>query len=104
MAVRVSPDSRLLELARGVESAVVAAGFAKESRRFRAHITLGRFRRASRTRRELDAELPALRLEAREVVLYRSVLGQRGARYSELGRAALAARSGDGGEAAQECP
>ena len=90
VAVRVSSEPQLLELARCVEAAVVDAGFEKESRRFRAHITLGRFRRPDRRRRECDAELAVLRLEVREVVLYRSVLGQRGACYSELGRAALA--------------
>ena len=104
VAVRVSAEPHLLELARCVEAAVVGAGFEKESRRFRAHVTLGRFRRPDRRRREFDAELAALRLEVREVVLYRSVPAQRGTRYSELGRAALAPRPGHGRETVEECP
>ncbi len=90
LAVRVTPEEEFLGLARSVEAAVVAAGFEPEVRRFRAHITLARFRRSGRGQLELAGEVAALRVDVCDVVLYQSILGRAGARYRELGRVALA--------------
>jgi len=75
-----------------VEEAVVAAGYRAETRHFRAHITLGRFRRGKRRGLEIGAELSEVSLAVNDVVLFRSTLGPSGARYTELGRAPLAVR------------
>jgi 2'-5' RNA ligase len=90
LAVRITPEEEFLGLARSVEAAVVAAGFEPEARRFRAHITLARFRRSGRGQLEPAGEVAALRVDVCDVVLYQSILGRMGARYCELGRVALA--------------
>ncbi len=118
VAVRLSSEPRLPELARAVEAAVVEEGFETESRAFRAHITLARFPRPDRARRQprggkataqaeraqgeralaemeamksaLEAPIACPDLEVRGVVLYHSVPGPEGVCYRELGSAALA--------------
>ncbi len=97
IVARVTEEPRLAELAAAVEQAVVAAGHRVQDRRFRAHITLGRFRRAGR-RSSRRVTLPCAEMEetfvaVNDVVVFRSELGPGGARYSELGRAALVAPS-----------
>jgi len=95
IAAEVDAEKPLAELARAVEDAVVAAGGAPEARRFRPHITLGRFRKPPRGPLDLSAwcvECPES-MEVREVMLFRSELGPKGANYSALGRIALGARS-----------
>ena len=91
VAALVKAEPALEELSAAVEEAVVAAGLPAQSRRFRAHITLGRFRRRGGRGLELTARLEEVPIAVTEVVLFRSTLGPGGARYSELGRAALAA-------------
>jgi 2'-5' RNA ligase len=94
VAALLKAEPALDALSAAVEEAVVAAGFPAQSRRFRAHITLGRFRRMGGRGLELNASLEEVPIAVNEVVLFRSTLGPGGARYSELGRAALAACGG----------
>ena len=92
VAAQLKAESALDGLAAAVEEAAVAAGHPLRSGRFRAHITLGRFRRGEGRGLELAASLEEVPMAVTEVVLFRSTLGPGGARYSELGRAALAGR------------
>jgi 2'-5' RNA ligase len=83
----VEVPAAIVELQQNCERAAQAAGFAREERPFRAHLTLGRWReRAPRP------ELPRVELgEARldRLVLYRSELLRDGAVYAPLRRFAL---------------
>ena len=90
VAARVTRERRLGVLASAVEEAVVSAGYPAETRDFRPHVTLGRFRRGRRRGLELAADLPRVSVAVSHVVLLRSTLSQAGARYTELGRANLA--------------
>ncbi len=81
-------------LARRVDEALVALGFAPEPRAFAAHVTLGRVR-APRANPRLAEALAASGTFGRQrvdrLVLMRSQLSPRGARYTELAAAPLAA-------------
>jgi 2'-5' RNA ligase len=72
----------LLELQKACERAARAAGFAAETRAFRSHLTLGRFRDAARR-----PELPAVDLgETRisRLTLFRSALRPSGSVYTPI--------------------
>jgi len=90
-------DAEAIALQAGVESALDAAGFSAEERRFHPHVTLGRprqrFDHAARARWGgfEDATLPPC--AASQVWLYRSQPGPGGSRYEVLERLPL------GGEA-----
>lgn len=89
VAARLHAEAGLTALAEVLEETAVAFGLPAEVRAFRPHITLGRVRGRLASR---PNELPALRTTvfiAREVVLYRSVLGTGPAAYSELGRVGI---------------
>ena len=97
-------EEALTSLAAAVEDALAGCGFEPEGRSFRAHVTLGRFRRPERKARpprpawnDRAAALDRpLRVEARAVILFRSTLLPTGAVYHELGRAELADAGGHG--------
>jgi len=81
--------SQMTELARRVDIALAALGFAPEERPFSPHVTLGRVRRPERNPALADAlERASGReyglLQVQSAALMRSQLGPRGARYSEL--------------------
>ena len=88
---------RLATLQRGIEQALVPLGFARESRPFTPHLTLGRLReRASPEERKVIGELvkaiqseDAAAMEARGVSLMRSTLTPQGAIYDCMARIAL---------------
>ena len=84
----VTPHEPLVELAAAVERGVVASGFEPETRRFRAHLTLGRVRARYALPLDLPASPPAPFAVA-EAVLYRSQLGRGGSRYTPLERVTL---------------
>lgn len=79
----------LMKLAAEIERRLEPLGIARESREFRAHLTLARFERpgdAEPVRRAM-AESPAIefgRSVEREFYLYQSKLGPGGARYTRL--------------------
>jgi 2'-5' RNA ligase len=87
---------RLAELRDDVERRLAAAGFAKDTKAFHAHLTIGRFRRSPRPAllREVMqcyAEVEFGGLEVRQFTLFRSDLSPDGARYTPLQRFELAA-------------
>jgi len=84
----------MVEVARRVDEALVAVGFAREARPFSPHTTLGRVRRpgpnpalASALRAQEASEFG--RIHVGGVRLMRSELSPRGARYTELATAVL---------------
>jgi 2'-5' RNA ligase len=76
--------SPVVDLQAACERAARAAGFEKEERPFRAHLTLGRWRESTPRPELLPADLGSTRLEA--LVLFRSDLRPDGAVYTALGR------------------
>ena len=64
------------------EDAAVAAGFARESRPFRSHLTVGRWRERAPRPELPGADLGSLRLDT--LVLFRSQLKATGAVYTPL--------------------
>ncbi len=89
---------RLALLHRAVNEVLAQVGFEPETRPFHPHLTLGRVRRGNSRAVEvqLAEELSAIEVgllieeQARELVLFRSVLGSAGAEYTALHRFPLA--------------
>lgn len=77
--------AELERLAEVVEGAVTTAGFAREERPFRAHLTLSRIRPHQDLTTLLDAMPPmGVATPVDRIVLYQSRLGRGGAQYREL--------------------
>jgi len=76
-----------LELQRACERAARDLGFEREPRRFRAHLTLGRWRERAPRPELPDCDLGETRLE--RLVLFESELQKGGAVYTPLRRLAL---------------
>jgi 2'-5' RNA ligase len=92
IALVLEPAAPLAALAAAVERGAQAAGFAPESRRFRAHCTLGRVPPRGRFPDvTVPVTVPDFTLDVREAVLYRSDLEPAGARHTALERLPLAA-------------
>ncbi len=89
IALDVTPEAPLGELAAAVERGVVAAGFEPEERSFRAHLTLGRVRGREAPGVAGVAPPPPTPFDVTEAVLFRSDLGPRGASHTPLERMAL---------------
>jgi 2'-5' RNA ligase len=87
----LEPEAPLATLAEAVERGAVAAGFARETRRFHAHCTLGRARLRGRLPDvTVPVTVPDFTLDVTEAVLFRSDLGPGGARHTPLERMPLA--------------
>jgi 2'-5' RNA ligase len=86
LAVRLEDPSGGLARVQGSLSAALSAGgwYAPEARPFLAHVTVARVPRGARVRAVSLARLPPLEFEGAGVTLYRSRLGQAGARYEPL--------------------
>jgi RNA 2',3'-cyclic 3'-phosphodiesterase len=92
VALALEPEAPLAALAAAVERGVVAAGFAPEPRRFRAHCTLGRLKPGARYPAvTVPVTPPGFTLDVTEAVLFRSDLGRDGAKYTRLESLPLAA-------------
>ena len=89
------PRGLLGGLARDLDAAVVPLGFEPENREFRPHLTLARLRRpgtvAALTSVQVDMEIDAFLVK--QMVVYRSHLSPKGARYEAMGTFPLSNRS-----------
>lgn len=90
-AIDLSDDEeRAATVQKAVSDALAAGGFyTPEKRAFWPHITVARVRRGTRQLAPLSDPPPGEPFTARDVVLYRSWLSPRGARYEPLHRAEL---------------
>jgi 2'-5' RNA ligase len=84
----------LIALQRSVDAALEALGLPRERRRFKAHLTLGRFKKSPPAPDlvavlERCSEYGPCALTLDRVVLYRSELRPQGARYTHLRHASL---------------
>jgi 2'-5' RNA ligase len=86
--------SQMTDLARRIDAALAALGFAPEDRPFSPHVTLGRVRQPGRNPALADAlgsaaarEFGGIRVPSAS--LMQSQLGPRGARYTELAKVTL---------------
>ena len=83
-------DGRLGALQQDVEAMVCAAGWAREERAFRPHVTLGRVRAGVRPpSSKWSGDLPRLQVPVEAVELIESVLKPPGAAHRTLHRAVL---------------
>lgn len=88
----------LFDLQAAVEEALETVGFPRERRRFKAHLTLGRFKKSPPPPElvallEQHSDYPPCELPLSRVVLYRSELRPQGARYTPLLTAPLGSDS-----------
>jgi 2'-5' RNA ligase len=76
----------LTGLARTLEVALMSEGFGRADKPFAPHLTLGRVRESAETAvaRFLGAAFPADAFEVRELVVVKSTLDPKGARYEPL--------------------
>jgi len=88
--------AQLRSLATAIETALEPIGFERETKAFKPHLTVGRWRRFDGSSKVLGQEIERWRefdfgrFEVHEVVLFRSVLLPDGALYTPLEVAALA--------------
>jgi RNA 2',3'-cyclic 3'-phosphodiesterase len=84
----------LMALQTAVDTALEGVGFAPQRRRFKAHLTLGRFKQPLPAHKlvavlEQRGDFTPLEMHLERVVLYRSELRPQGARYTILSHASL---------------
>jgi len=91
LVVELSTESPVLaELAAGLEDDVAELGVARETRDFRPHVTLARFKHPGDARDVIDAAaIEPLPVRCEELRLYRSELTPAGSRYSVVSSSAL---------------
>jgi 2'-5' RNA ligase len=84
------PSSQLSALQQRLENECEAAGFPKEDRAYRPHLTIARLRRAEGARRlaetHLGLQFKLLPLKVSELVVFRSELSSKGSKYTALSR------------------
>ena len=82
--------ARLAELARIAEAAARAAGFAPEQKPWKPHLTVARIQPPRNVARLIERVPPLdVRMQVREIVIFRSHLGNGPARYEAVERFAL---------------
>lgn len=89
LVVETEKNQVLATLAERIEAAVVSCGFEPEKRKFRGHLTLGRCRREFPRDKKFREEIEKIKITAREIVLYQSILKPSGAEYTPLSRVGL---------------
>lgn len=84
----VTREERLIHLQDRIEAAVVRAGREPERRKFKAHVTLARFKNGTPARvgsfMEMHNDLAAGPFDVSHFTLFRSFLGREGAHYEAL--------------------
>jgi len=82
------PSGKLSGLQQKLEAECAAAGFEKEDRTYRPHLTIARLRKLAAARRLADTHLkmdfPTLTVAINELIVFRSELSSKGSRYTAL--------------------
>lgn len=82
------PSSQLSNLQKQFESECAAAGFEKEARAYHPHLTVARLRKPENARRlaetHLKIDFPSLTVSIDELMVFRSELSSKGARYTPI--------------------
>ncbi len=91
LVVELATESPVLAaLATGLDEDAAALGVARETRPFRAHVTLARFKHPGDARAVIDAaEVAPVPVSCGELRLYRSELTPSGSRYTPVAARAL---------------
>ncbi|MGI2025914.1 RNA 2',3'-cyclic phosphodiesterase [Endozoicomonas acroporae] len=84
LALEMHSGQELKRLADICEQAAVQSGFSAETRNFRPHVTLGRFKRPRYVTHSQYFNLPSFRMTVGEVVLLESESTAMGTRYKSL--------------------
>jgi 2'-5' RNA ligase len=88
------PDEQLNDLHELVDEECAKKGFEKESRAYRPHLTIARIRRQQSARALAEANekygFEPLEMRIEELLLFRSELSSKGARYTVVSRHKLA--------------
>ncbi|USE34441.1 RNA 2',3'-cyclic phosphodiesterase [Endozoicomonas sp. SCSIO W0465] len=84
LALEMHSGQELKRLSDICEQAAVQSGFSPETRSFRPHVTLGRFKHPGHVAHSQYFNLPSFRMTVAEVVLLESVSTSIGTRYKTL--------------------
>jgi 2'-5' RNA ligase len=84
------PSGGLSKLQQQLEDEFARAGFAKEDRAFRPHLTIARIRKPHNAARlaqtHLETNFNAVELTLQELILFRSQLSSKGSKYTAISR------------------
>ncbi len=84
------PSGQLSALQKRFEDESVAAGFPKEERAYKPHLTIARLRKPEAARRLADSHLQMtfepIEIPAHELIVFRSELSSKGSRYTAISR------------------
>jgi len=84
------PSGKLSTLQQQFESACESAGFPKEDRAYRPHLTIARIRKPESARRLADTHLQMkfepLAVQINELIVFRSELSSKGSKYTAISR------------------
>jgi len=84
------PSGKLSALQESFDAACAAAGFPKDERPYRPHLTIARIRKPEGARRLADAHLntnfPLVAITLNELIVFRSELSSQGSKYTAISR------------------
>lgn len=86
LAAQVHKDETLDQLAMAIDALAISAGVPEETRQFRGHLTVGRFRNPLKHLDDLLQETATVPMPIDHVILFKSELKPTGAEYNELGK------------------
>ena len=84
------PSGKLSDLQQRLENECAAAGFPKEDRAYRPHLTLARIRKPDGARQLAEAhlgmEFKSMPVTVKELIVFRSELSSKGSKYTVISR------------------
>lgn len=94
ISLQCEPKNPILLLANAIESAVINAGFSADTRPFKAHLTLARFKKLPADFK-FESFTNQIKTEVKEIVFMQSLLGSSESKYKILERIKLQNHSSD---------
>jgi len=80
----IDSSGQLTALQKKFEEECAAEGFPKEDRAYKPHLTIARLRRPDGANHHLQMKFDPVKVEVKEIVLFRSELSPKGSRYSVI--------------------